>query len=224
MNKLKSPNGIVADANGNVFVADEGKYCIRKIAPDGTASILAGSITGIAGHKDGKGTDAIFSNISGMVLDRFGNILAVDCGTGYIRKITPDGTVSTIAGNGVQTSGNGPLAIVNGPALSVSFTFPRGIGIDSKGNIYVTDNNSLIRKLDATGNVSTFAGGVNQGNRDGLGTAALFNAPQDIAIDAADNLFITDRQNHSIRKIDKTATYPRWPEPASQGLPMVVAM
>lgn len=198
MVRLKDPNGIVIDANGNVFVADQRNYCIRKITPAGVMTIFAGSTTGIAGHKDGTGTQAIFSNIAGMVLDQSGNIIAADCGTGYIRKITPTAVVTTIAGDG-------NLATTNGPALSASFYFPKGINIDSKGSIYITDRNSLIRKIDVSGNVSTFAGSTTLGNKDGLGASALFNDPTNIAIDAADNLFITDRINHTIRKIDKNA-------------------
>lgn len=193
--KLVSPAGIVVDGQGNVYIADYSQYHIRKITPNGKSSIFAGSATGIIGFKDGKGEQALFSSLDDMVMDKLGNLIVVDMGNSMIRKIASDGTVTTLAGNGKQD-------LVNGPSLSASFHYPRGIAINSRGDIFVGDQQTLIRKISTDGTVSTFAGGIRTGYQDGAGSSALFNAPSGFTFDKLDNLYVADSGNNRIRVID----------------------
>ena len=161
----------------------------------GQVTTFAGSTT--AGYSDGSGTAALFSNPAGMASDANGNIYVCDVFNNRIRKIAPDGTVTTIAGTGV--AGNS-----DGPALSAQFYAPQGLAVDAQGNIFVADyGNSLIREIvAATNTVKTYAGNGYVGYVDGdaLKTAE-FNGPSGVAVDANGNLFVTDRNNNMIRKI-----------------------
>ena len=113
--------------------------------------------------------------------------------TNAIRKITPAGIVSTFAG--------GTQGFVNGTGTAASFEGPRGIAVDSSGNVFVAEHyNNAIRKITPTGVVSTFAGGT-QGFVNGTGTAASFGRPHDVAVDSSGNVFVADNDNHAIRKI-----------------------
>lgn len=161
----------------------------------GQVTTFAGSTT--AGYGDGLGTAALFSNPAGMASDANGNIYVCDVFNNRIRKIAPDGTVTTVAGSGV--AGNS-----NGPALSAQFYAPQGLAVDAQGNIFVADyGNSLIREIvAATNTVKTYAGNGYVGYVDGdaLKTAE-FNGPSGLAVDANGNLFVADRNNNMIRKI-----------------------
>jgi sugar lactone lactonase YvrE len=161
----------------------------------GVVTTFAGSAT--AGYADGSGTAALFSNPAGMASDANGNIYVCDVFNNRIRKIAPDGTVTTIAGNGV--AGNS-----DGPALSAQFYAPQGLAVDAQGNIFVADfGNSLIREIvAATHTVKTYAGNGYVGHVDGdaLKTAE-FNGPSGIAVDASGNVYVADRNNNMIRKI-----------------------
>jgi len=161
----------------------------------GSVTTFAGSAT--AGYNDGLGTAALFSNPAGMASDASGNIYVCDVFNNRIRKIGPDGTVTTIAGSGV--AGNS-----DGPALSAQFYAPQGLAVDAQGNIFVADyGNSLIREIvAATNTVKTYAGNGYVGYVDGdaLKTAE-FSGPSGIVVDANGNLFVADRNNNMIRKI-----------------------
>ena len=162
---------------------------------NGSVTTFAGSLT--AGYGDGLGTAALFSNPAGMASDASGNIYVCDMFNNRIRKIAPDGTVTTVAGSGV--AGNG-----DGPALSAQFYAPQGLAVDAQGNIFVADyGNSLIREIvAATNTVKTYAGNGRAGYVDGDGLkTAEFNGPSGIAIDATGNLIVADRNNNMIRKI-----------------------
>jgi sugar lactone lactonase YvrE len=184
------PTGIVLDSAGNVYVANRGNNRIMKIDTSGTVTTFAGNNG--SGLVDG--TTAKFSNPYGLAIDSAGNIYVADSSNNAIRKITPGGVVSTVAG--------GTPGYQDGQGTNAKFNFPQGVVVDSYGNIYVADNaNNRIRKIDTSGNVSTFAGGAS-GYRDGQGTNALFRNPVGIAIDSANNLYIADSNNNAIRKID----------------------
>lgn len=190
--KFKQPLDVAFDPDGNVIVADNTGHLIRKVAPDGTVSTIAGD--GIAGNSDGDGTNARFKNPSGLTFDKDGNIIVADRLNNLIRKITPDGKVSTIAGDG--TTG-----YVDGDAMSARFSGPYGVAVDSKGNIIVADlGNNKIRKITPSGKVSTIAGS-SRGYSDGPGISAAFYNPTDVAVDANDNIYVADNGNHAIRKI-----------------------
>ncbi|WP_264520933.1 T9SS type A sorting domain-containing protein [Flavobacterium sp. N1994] len=184
------PHGVCIDATGNVFVTDNGNHRIRKISPAGLVTTLAGSI---AGYSDGIGTAAKFYSPLGICVDASGNVFVVDNGSNKIRKITPSGTVSTIAGYaGGYVDGAGAIA---------QFNYPTGICIDATGSLYVTDNsNNKVRKITPAGVVSTVVGS-SAGYIDGAGTIAQFKSPNGICITNSGILYIADSGNNRIRKI-----------------------
>ena len=189
--KFKNPSGVAVDGAGNVYVADEYNHRIRKITTSGVVSTLAGSTSG---YTDGTGTSAQFYNPFGVAVDGAGNVYVADQGNHRIRKITTSGVVSTLAGS---TSG-----YTDGTGTSAKFAYPFGVAVDGAGNVYVGDyNNQRIRKITASGVVSTLAGNGTYGYTDGTGTSAKFKNPTGIAVDGAGNVYVADESNHRIRKI-----------------------
>ena len=187
---FSSPRGIALDAAGNIFVTDTANKVVRKITPDGVVSTLAGS--GAIGKADGMGTAASFSQqIVGVATDSAGNVYVGDTGNNSVRKITPAGLVSTLAGNGVA-------AAVDGVGTAASLDSPRSLAVDALGNVFLTSlgaSNNLIRKITPDGVVTTL--------KLTLSTAYVnFNAAG-IAVDAAGNLYATDQVNHRVNMIDK---------------------
>ncbi|HEY8927980.1 MAG TPA: NHL repeat-containing protein [Mucilaginibacter sp.] len=182
------PEGVAADHNGNIFVADAGNNLIRKIAPDGTVSTIAGAVTPDV-------LTSVFSNPTGVATDAAGNVYVANYLRNEIDKISSGNIVSKVAGS--DSTG-----AKNGPALTATFSFPNSLVVDAGGNIYVADGaNNLIRKIAANGTVSTFAGSGSQGSNDGAGTAASFSNPAGIALDATGNLYVADSNNNLIRKV-----------------------
>ena len=189
--KFYFPKGIALDASGNIYVADDINHRIRKVTPTGTVTTIAGSTSG---SDDGDGINAKFHGPRGVALDAAGNIYVADAGNHRIRMITPSGTVSTIAGS--------TLGVTEGIGTAAKFNTPSGITVDGSGNIYVADDeNERIRKITTNGTVSTLAGGFLQGFTDGVGGNAQFRSPTGLAIDASGNIYVADRHNHSVRKI-----------------------
>jgi sugar lactone lactonase YvrE len=189
--RFRRPLGIEIDAAGNLYVADFGNNRIRKITLSGEVSTLAGGESGFA---DGIGSDARFSGPSGIETDAAGNLYVADIGNNHIRKITPAGEVSTLAG--------GEKGFTDGIGNAARFYRPAGIASDAAGDLYVADTfNNRIRKITPAGEVSTLAGG-GYGFADGIGSDARFSTPRGIAVDAAGNLYVADFWNHRIRKIE----------------------
>ena len=190
------PRGVATDSMGNVYVGDTGNSTVRKITPDGIVSTLAGADE--SGRADGVGATARFSGIGSVATDRAGNVYVADTNNSTVRKITPDGVVSTFAGTADIRGGNR-----DGLGAAAHFGSVGGVATDSVGNVYVTDtNNTTLRKITPAGAVSTFAGTARaQGSADGIGMAARFNDPQGVATDSADNVYVADSNNHTIRKI-----------------------
>ena len=192
---FRTLNGIASDAAGNLYVADADNNKIRKITPSGVVSTFAGS--GTPAFADGPATTAAFNYPTSVALDAGGNVYVADYNNNRIRRITPAGNVTTIAGNG-------SYGFADGPALSASFAAPLGLATDPSGNLYIADaDNNRIRKI--TGNtVSTLAGNGNSGSMDGAIANATFSTPTGIALDATGNMYIADMNNHKIRKITPT--------------------
>jgi alpha-tubulin suppressor-like RCC1 family protein/sugar lactone lactonase YvrE len=192
------PSGVAADNAGNLYLADTDNDTIRKIVVStGTVTTLAGQ-AGISGNTDATGSAARFNMPSGVAVDAADNIYVADTLNNTLRKITASGVVSTLAGS-PGVSGN-----VDGTGSAASFQGPQGLAIDIGGNLYVADtNNQTIRKVVvATGVVTTVAGVAgNPGSADGLGSAARFNNPSGVAVDASGNLYVADTENHTIRQI-----------------------
>jgi gliding motility-associated-like protein len=190
---LSIPAGTAVDGAGNIYVCDSGSDRILKISPDGYTVTLAGGAK--RGFTDGKGTAAAFNQPSGIAVDGAGNVYVADTYNHSIRKITTDGNVSTLAGNG--TAG-----ITNGVAVAARFFKPVALTVDAAGNVYVVDNgNEQIRKITPGGETSLIAGTGSIGATDGNFLQASFNNPTGIAIDVTGNLFITDAGNNKIREV-----------------------
>jgi len=194
--RFRLPNSVAVDGAGNVFVADTGNNTVRIIAPNGGVATFAG-VSGDHGSFDGTGNKARFWAPFGIATDRSGNIFVADTANNTIRKITSAGVVTTLAGQAGQPGNN------DGFGQSARFRNPWSVAVDSQGNVFVADmSNDAIRKITPLGVVSTFAGQTgNSGNADGAGSHAQFNHPFAIAVDNADNLYVSDSANHTIRKI-----------------------
>jgi sugar lactone lactonase YvrE len=184
--------GLALDNKGNIYVADSHNNLIRKINSDGEVTTVAGS--GAAGSVDGKGAAASFFNPVALTVDKKGNVYVADKQNNLIRKISPDGTVITIAGRWEKDENNGGKFRL--------FDYPTGIAADSSGNIYVTDSfHDKIRKIGTDGKIITLAGNGTPGSKDGIGTSASFYVPGGVAADSKGNLYVSDTYNNLIRKI-----------------------
>ena len=205
---FNAPFGVAVDAAGNVYVTDYNNRRIRKITPAGLVTTLAGSDN--YGLTDGQGTDASFNSPRGITIDGAGNLYVTDLH--QIRKITPSGLVSTLAGN--QEPG-----ATDGVGAAASFQFPQAVAVDAEGTVYVSDShNRKIRKITPTGTVSTFAGSGNQGSGNGVGIQASFWDPRGIAVDAAGNVYVAEQGLNIIRKITTTGIVTTFAGSGSGGL------
>ncbi|OYU82744.1 MAG: hypothetical protein CFE24_14335, partial [Flavobacterium sp. BFFFF2] len=179
---FSQPTGLAIDALGNLFVGDKNNYKIREITSSGVVSTLAGSLA--SGATDGIGTAATFSEPTGVSVDASSNVFVADRYNNSIRKVTPDGVVSTFAD------------------ANAGLTRPSGVAVDASGNVYVADsNNNKIKKITSAGVVSTFAGSGTYASTDGTGAAATFKAPNGIAVDRSGNVYVADTYGNKIRKI-----------------------
>jgi hypothetical protein len=191
---FRTPHGVAVDGSGNVYVADTHNHIIRKVAPNGDVTTFAGT-TGSPGDTDANGTSASFDNPYGVALDGSGNLYVADGENNKIRKIAPNGDVTTLAGSGSYGS-------MDGNGTSASFKTPYGVAVDGSGNVYVADaNNRKIRKIAPNGDVTTLAGSGNAGSMDGNGTSASFVLPFGITVDGLGNAYVADGFGNTIRKI-----------------------
>ncbi len=184
--RFNDPSGLAVGSDGYIYVADTGNNTIRKIAPNGRVSTLAGS-AGVAGSADGNGTAARF-NYPTYVADTLNFT---------IRKITPSGDVSTLAGVA------GEFGYADGAGAQATFTYPYGLAVTTSGTVFVADTyNYTIRKILPDGTTSTVAGvRGGSGSNDGNASGARFNAPRGIAVDGAGNVYVADEFSSTIRKL-----------------------
>jgi len=190
-------------ATGNLYVADRDNNVIRKVT---TAGVVTTFATG-------------FNQPNDVVLDGSGNMYVADAASNSIKFVTANGTVSTFAGNS--------QGFANGNGTNASFYYPYGVNRDAAGNLYVADSqNNMIRKIDPSGNVTTFAGNGAAGSNDGAGSQATFDDPNSVAIDASGNLYIGDSKNNKVRKITPAgivSTYAGTGAQGSQNGPLATA-
>ena len=193
--------GVTVDTRGNVYIADINNQRIRRVGPDGVITTFAGN--GAAGFSGdgGPATQASFGNLYGVTVDVRGNVYIADRDNHRIRRVGPDGVITTIAGNGAAGfSGDG------GFATQARLNSPYGLTVDAQGNVYIADQgNNRIRQVDPEGIITTFAGGgVPFSNPIGDGEPAIrarLNQPWRMAVDAQRNIYIADRFNNRIRRV-----------------------
>lgn len=196
---FSSPSDVAVDAAGNLYVADYWYNRIQKISANGTVSTLAG--TGNVGAINGLGKLASFNRPSGLAVDRTGNVYVADAGNNLIRKITPDGTVSTFAGTIVAADTSN--AVTSQPL----FSGPSSVAVDAAGKVYVADaGNNRICVISPSGTTRTLAGNGNAGSNNGAGTSATFNNPTGVAVDGSGNVYVADLLNNMIRKVAPDGT------------------
>lgn len=195
--RFRNPVGVAVDAAGNVYVADRGNRTVRKITPAGVVTTLAG-VAGQSGSTDGTGSAARFTGLAGLAVDAAGNVYAAESTTHIVRRISPAGEVTTLAGwPGLRGS-------TNGVGNAARFDAPAALAVDAAGNVYVADTvNEIIRRIAPDGTVTRYAGATDfAGNSDGDRlTAARFFRPQGIAIDSAGNIYVSETFSHTVRKI-----------------------
>jgi sugar lactone lactonase YvrE len=189
---FSGPTGTAVDAQGNVYVVDQGHNVIRKIDLNGVVTTVAGN--GNPFSIDGPDSAASFAFPFGIAVDQKGNIYVSDV-TCKIRMISPAGMVSTLAGSGAPGS-------TNGIGSAASFSQPAGLAVDNTGNVYVADaGNNLIRVINSSGQVSTLAGNGMPGFTSGSYPYASFNNPIGVAVDGDGNVYVADAGNNEIRMI-----------------------
>lgn len=190
---FSDPIGITIDAAGNLYVGDRGNNLIRKITPAAVVSTFAGG--GSGPDINGTGTAASFLAPAGVAVDKNNNVYVAEEAGYRVRKITPAGVVSTLAGSGSYGS-------ANGTGTAASFQEPYGIAVSANGTVYLADAHAnQVRKITSTGVVTTFAGSGSAGSVDGTGTAATFDVPTGTVVDANGNVYVSQLGNSLIRKI-----------------------
>ena len=195
--QLDTPQGVAVDGAGNLYIADGGNNRIRKVDSAGAISTVAG------GGPIGDGGAAVAAQLyypNGVAPDGAGNLYIADSFNHRIRKVDAAGVISTVAGDGTRGYGGD-----GGAAVAAQLFAPRGVALDGAGNLYIADNaNNRIRKVDAAGVITTVAGDGTRGSGGdgGPATAAQLSSPRGVALDGAGNLYIADRSNHRIRKVD----------------------
>jgi len=220
-NSLNAPKGVAVDISGNVYISDTGNHRICKVTSGGSlqtmaATVTLGPLTYLSGNINGQGQEASFRFPTGLCVDLLGNLFVADTGNNMIKRITPSGKVSIVAGNGQPF-------FKEGKRLQAGFSRPIGITVDLQNILYVTDTGSnVIRRITTDGNVLPVVGSPQQltGSIDGFGAVdptrslvpferrATFSGPSAIAVDSSKILYVADTQNNTIRKVVPTFSTP----------------
>jgi uncharacterized protein (TIGR03437 family) len=193
-----TPTAVVADPAGNLYIADTLNHRIRKVTTDGIINTVAGDGNAADFGDGGPATSASLNSPTGVALDGAGNLYIADSASHRIRKVTPDGTITTIAGNG-----NGGFQGDGGLATQASLFYPKGIVVDpSSGNLYIADYlNSRVRVVTPDGNINTVAGNgaFDYYGNGGPATSAALQLPWSVTVDPVGNVYVADMGNHVIR-------------------------
>lgn len=200
---FNQPSALAATFDGVLVVADAAHHAIHQITPAGAVSLLAGTSSAGAAHGFAVAPVALHQPL-GLAVDDRGTAHLTQAGSGALRKIAADGLTTTLAQGGDNSNLDGV-----GPAAAA--WQPVGLAVNAQGTVFVADAaNHLVRKVSASGVVSTLAGQPRAGAADGHGTAASFNAPQGLVLDAQGTVFLSDTGNHKIRKINAAGVVTTW--------------
>ncbi len=198
------PGGLAADPAGDVYIADTGNDVVRRVSPSGTITTVAGD--GKAGYRGdgGAATAAELDYPQSVAVDSAGDLYIADTYNNVIRKVSPSGTITTVAGNGKAGYTDG-----GGHATAAELCLPEGVAADSGGSVYIADTcNNVIREVTGSGVIATVAGNGTAGyaGDGGTGTAAELDAPFGVTVDAAGDLFVADTANEVIREVTASGT------------------
>jgi len=197
---LDGPDGSAVDGSGNLFIADLGNNRIRKVDPNGIITTVAGNGSAGFSGDGGAATNASLDDPDSVAVDGLGNLFIADLGNNRIRKVDPNGIITTVAGNGnAGYSGDG------GAAANASLDEPYGVAVDGLGNLFIADTfNNRIRMVDPSGTITTVAGNGSGGysGDGGAATNASLDGPYGVAVDSIGNLFIADTFNNRIRELN----------------------
>jgi sugar lactone lactonase YvrE len=201
--QLAQPTGMTIDNDGNIYIADYNASVIKKVTTSGIMTIFAGNGTEGFSGDGGPASQAKLYRPTAVASDKDGNLYISDASNKVIRKVTKAGVITTIAG----VPGRAGYAGDGGPATKALLTQPAGIAVDYSGNVYIADpSNSVIRKVNASGIITTFAGtgvaGYSGDNGPAIKAQFQIGSPQGLAVDPAGNVYASDYQNHAIRKIN----------------------
>ena len=198
--QLNYPEGVAADAAGNLYIADQNNNRIRKVSSTGTITTIAGNGSAGFSGDNGPATSAQLNSPSGVALDSFGNLYIADQNNNRIRMVSPAGAITTVAGNGSPG-----YSADNVPATSSELNYPTGVAADSSGNLYIADTlNNRIREVSG-GTITTVAGNgtYNHTGDGGPATSAELYNPQGVALDSNGTLYIADTDNNCIRAVSR---------------------
>lgn len=197
---LKNPNDVVVDPDGVIYFTDFNNHAVRKLTRNGEVTTIAGN--GNPGYRDGSSASALLTSPGGLAIDASRNLYVTEYGAHRVRKISPLGIVSTIAGT------NSP-GFLDGQGSAARFHTPDGIAVDPLGNLYLTEQgNHAIRKIDPSGNVTTIAGLGRVGFQDGNSSQATFRGPGGIMWHPDGTLIIADTSNHALRRLEFISSTP----------------
>jgi uncharacterized protein (TIGR03437 family) len=199
--QLNAPFGVAVDAAGNLYIAEFSNNRVRKVATDGNISTLAGNgVSGFSGDS-GQATSAQLNGPQGVAVDSAGNVYIADTANNRVRKVAPDGFITTVAGNGAAgVSGDGGLAV------NALVGNPVAVAVDSVGNVYIADGSARVRKLFLSGIITTIAGAGTRGYSGDGGSApnARLNGPSAVAVDGAGSVWVADTRNNAVRLLQFT--------------------
>ena len=209
--RFNCPHGVALAANDEIVVADTENHAIRVVTPGGAVRTLAGN--GEAGFADGQGAAARFNFPSGLARDKDGSILVADRGNNAVRRVTMEGAVSTVAGNG-------EAGYADGEGAAARFNDPTDVVVDKEGSILVADRkNNMLRKIVGR-QVTTLAGGSEAGTADGAGAGARFNEPYALALDQRGRLLVAEAERaDTLRVVEASLAPPAWMEAVAEVAP-----